>query len=129
MIQMDNRLERYENGQDAEYQAYLNEPQEAEGEVVALHDERRHLMHEIRAIEGILAIDDKYSLVTPAHWNERLVECKARIEKIDGLLKRQMLIEEQAAIQGTIDLHCAGLIKCNTRFLEIAEELKQMEVS
>jgi hypothetical protein len=38
-------------------------------------------------------------------------------------------MDEQAAIQGTIELHCKGLIKCNLRILDIEAELKQMEVS
>jgi len=124
---MDNQLERYERAQDAEYQAYLNEPQEVPSDAVILHEERRHLEYEIISIEKIMETDSKYDLVTPEHWNERLTECRTRMARIDLLLKRQKLIDEQATIQGTIDLHCAGLIKCNTRYLEIESELKQTE--
>ena len=126
----DNRLDRYENGQDAEYQTYLNEPAEVEApdDTTILHEERRHLTYEISSIEKILEIDNKYDLVTPEHWKARLDECNSRMAMIDVMLKRQKLIDEQAAIQGTIELHCAGLIKCNTRYLEIESELKQMEV-
>ena len=41
----------------------------------------------------------------------------------------EKLIHEQATIQGTIELHCKGLIKCNLRILDIEAELKQMEVA
>ena len=126
MIQMDNRLERYENGQDAEYQAYLNEPQEEAADL--LYSMRSYLMLEIPRIEKHLAENDCDRYVTAEQWQERLTECQAQLVRIDLLLKRQKLIDEQASIQGTIDLHCQGLIKCNTRILEIESELKQMEV-
>jgi len=125
---MEHRLDRYETTQDGEYKTHITEPQEVPSDVVILHEERRHLEYEISSIEKIMETDSKYDLVTPEHWNERLTECRTRMARIDILLQRQKLIDEQAAIQGTIDLHCAGLIKCNTRYLEIAEELKQMEV-
>jgi hypothetical protein len=125
---MEHRLERYQDQQDAEYATSMNEPREAEDDVAILYEERRHVTYEINAIEGVLATDDKYSLVTPEHWNERLAECKARIAMIDTMLEREKLIHEQKVIQGTIDLHCKGLIKCNMRILEIEAQLKQMEV-
>ena len=67
--------------------------------------------------------------MTAEQWQERLTECRAQLVRIDKLIARQKLIDEQGAIQGTIDLHCQGLIKCNTRILEIESELKQMEVA
>ena len=122
----DIRLDRYENGQDAEYKAYVSEPQEESAEL--LHSTRAYLVIEIARIEKHLAEGDSDEYVTAEQWQERLTECRAQLGRIDTLLQRQKLIDEQSAIQGTIDLHCAGLIKCNTRYLEIESELKQMEV-
>jgi len=127
MIQpMDNRLERYEGTQDAEYQAYLSEPQDTGADL--LYSMRSYLMLEIPRIEQHLAEDACDRYVTAEQWQERLTDCRAQLVRIDKLIKRQKLIDEQGAIQGTIDLHCQGLIKCNTRILEIESELKQMEV-
>jgi hypothetical protein len=113
---MDSKLATYQDQQDSDYATYL------QGESAPTpQDERAYLTYEIRGIEKILATDDKYSLVTPAHWNERLTECRTRL--------RRLLEEEQATIQGTIDLHCAGLIRCNTRQIEIEAELAGMEVA
>jgi len=112
---MDSRLERYLDQQDSAYTAYL---ESSIDNISTVSDRARQLTYEIRGIEKILAIDDKYSLVTPEHWHEQLRECRGRL--------KSLLIEEQASIQGTIDLHCQGLIKCNTRWLEIEAELKQV---
>jgi len=111
-------LDRHLDEADSTYASYP----ESDNEIVdTLSDEQRHLIYEIRGVQKIMAIDDKYDLVTPAEWHERLAECRTRL--------RALLEEEQNTIQGTIDLHCAGLIRCNTRFLEIASVLKQMEVA
>jgi len=123
---MDNTLERYERVQDAEFQAYVSEPQETGADL--LYSMRSYLLLEIPRIEQHLAEGDSDEYVTAEQWQERLTECRAQLVRIDKLIARQKLIDEQGAIQGTIDLHCQGLIKCNTRILEIEDQLKQMEV-
>ena len=115
---MDSKLERYLEQQDSEYATYLEGDT---GEPASPDTESRYLLYEIRGIEKILAIDDKYSLVTPEHWRERLRECRGRLKRL--------LLDEQASIQGVIDIHCQGLIKCNTRYLEIEAELRETEVA
>jgi hypothetical protein len=120
---MEHRLERYQDQQDAEYATAQREPLG-----VIYHDERIYLMREIGRIEKHLAEDEIDQYVPAEAWQERLADCKARLAKIDSLIERQKLVDEQATIQATIDLHCVGLIKCNTRILEIEGQLKQMEV-
>ena len=113
---MDSKLATYLDQQDSDYAAYLH------GEDTPTpQDERTYLTYEIRGIEKILATDDKYSLVTPEHWYERLTECKARLGRL--------LVEERMTLQGTIDLHCQGLIRCNTRQIEIEAQLASMGVA
>ncbi len=124
MIQtMEHRLERVQDQQDREYATAQREPL---GHFY--HDERIYLMREISKIEKHLAEDEIDQYVPAEAWRERMADCKVQLAKIDTLLERQKLIDEQATIQATIDLHCVGLIKCNTRILEIESELKQMEV-
>lgn len=113
---MDHRLDRYQDQSDSEYATYLDDT----GYPATPMDEATYLLYEIRGIEKILAIDDKHDLVTPEHWHERLKECRTR--------RADLLINEQASLQGTIDLHCQGLIQCNMRYLEIEAELKQVGV-
>jgi hypothetical protein len=118
---MDHKLDRYLDQQDRDYvtaTAYLESDNEIQ---TTPQDERTYLTWEIRGIEKILAIDDKYSLVTPAEWNDRLLECRLRLGRL--------LEQERKTLQGVIDLHCEGLIKCNTRILELEAEMAEMEVS
>ena len=115
---MEHRLERYLEQQETEYATYLESDN---GTPITPMDESRYLIYEIRGIQKILATDDKYDLVTPAHWHERLRECRDRLKRL--------LIDEQASIQGVIQSHCEALILCNTRYLEIEAELKEVGVS
>jgi hypothetical protein len=133
MIQaMEHRLERYQDQQDAEYATLERGPQEAPDDLTILYEERRHLTYEIRAIEGIIETDDKYSLVTPEHWNARLAECNARLAMIDGQLKREQLHEESRTIHKTIMLHFDGIDALNKRQGEVDAQIaaidEQMEV-
>jgi hypothetical protein len=112
---MDSKLDRYLDQQDSVYATYLEDQSEG-----TIEDERTYLATEIRYIEKLLSSEDADTgFVTPTEWHGRLNECKTRL--------RNLLTAEQTTIQGTIDLHCAGLIKCNTRYLEIEAELKQLE--
>jgi len=129
MIHVEHRLERHQDQQDAEYATYLNAPQESAAGLELVYSTRAYLTAEIRRIEKHLADGDCDEYVTAEAWQERLTELKARLAVNDTLVARQKLIDEQAAIRGTIDLHCLGLTKCNMRFLEIEAELKQMEVA
>ena len=124
---MEHRLERYQDQQDSEFATAEQELEEAPDEMTILHEERRHLGYEIHAIESIVATDDEYSIVTPEHWNERLAECRARLAMVESMLKLAKLKEEYRALDGTKELHCAGLIKCNTRQIAIEAEIRQLE--
>jgi hypothetical protein len=114
---MDSKLARYQDQSDSEYATYL---EEGTGYPVSPQDEATYLQREINGIEKIMAIDDQYSLVTPAEWYDRLTECKARL----GVLLQQ----EAAALKGTATLHCEGLIKVHLRQLEIEAQLAEMGV-
>jgi len=118
---MDSKLDSHLDQHDYFYQSLPESDNGQEDAADNLNTEQRYLVYEIRGIQKVMAIDDKYSLVTPAEWHARLAECRTRL--------RRLLEEEQNTIQGTIDLHCAGLIRCNTRFLELAAAIKQMEVA
>jgi len=128
MIQMEHRLERYQDQQDGEFATAEREPEGAAG-LELVYSTRAYLTMEIARIEKHLSDGDCDEYVTAEAWQERLTELKARLAVNDTLVARQKLIDEQAAIRGTIDLHCLGLTKCNMRFLEIESELKQMEVA
>jgi len=128
MIHVEHRLERYQDQQDAEFATAERESEGAAG-LELVYSTRAYLTAEIRRIEKHLADGDCDEYVTVEAWQERLTELKARLAVNDTLVARQKLIDEQAAIRGTIDLHCLGLTKCNMRFLEIESELKQMEVA
>jgi len=128
MIHVEHRLERYQDQQDAEFATAMREPKEAAGGARLLHDARNYLTREIGRIEMHLANNETDQFVTVEAWRERLADCKSELARVERLLQREKLIDEQAAIQGTIDLHCRGLIECNMRVLEIESELKQMEV-
>jgi hypothetical protein len=125
---MEHRLQRHQDQQDAEYATAQRAPQEAEGGARLLRDAQIYLNREISRIEMHLANNETDMFVTVEAWTERLEDCKVELARIETLLERQKLIDEQATIQATVDLHCVGLIKCNTRILEIESELKQMEV-
>ena len=127
MIHVEHRLERYQDQQDAEFATAERESEGAAG-LELVYSTRAYLTMEISRIEKHLADGDCDEYVTVEAWQERLTELKARLAVNDTLVARQKLIDEQAAIRGTIDLHCLGLTKCNMRFLEIESELKQMEV-
>ena len=128
MIHVEHRLERYQDQQDAECATAERESEGAAG-LELVYSTRAYLTAEIRRIEKHLADGDCDEYVTVEAWQERLTELRARLAVNDTLVARQKLIDEQAAIRGTIDLHCLGLTKCNMRFLEIESELKQMEVA
>jgi len=115
---MDSRLDRYLDQQDAAYTTYLESSVE---NITSVSDKARQLTYEIRAIEKILETDSKYNLVTPEHWFEQLTDCRTRLKRL--------LQTEASTIRATIDLHCAGLIKCNTRQLEIEAELAGLGVA
>jgi len=115
---MDSRLDRYLDQQDSAYTAYLESSVE---NITSVSDKARQLTYEIRAIEKILETDSKYNLVTPDQWHEQLADCKARLTSL--------LRQERVTLQGTIDLHCAGLVKCNTRQIEIEAELAGLGVN
>lgn len=115
---MDSRLDRYLDQQDSAYTTYLESSIDNIGTV---SDKARQLTYEIRAIEKILETDSKYDLVTPEHWNEQLTDCRTRLA--------HLLRMERMTLQGTIDLHCAGLVKCNTRQIEIEAELAGLGVA
>jgi len=113
---MDHRLDRYQDQSDSEYATYLDDT----GYPVSPQDEQTYLQREINGIEKIMAIDDQYSLVTPAEWYARLTECRQRL----GALLQQ----EAAALKGTATLHCEGLIKVHLRQMEIEARLQEMGV-
>jgi hypothetical protein len=126
---MEHRLERYQDQQDREFATAMREPQQSDAVGDLIYSTRAYLTMEISRIEKHLADGDCDEFVTAEAWQERLTELKARLATNDILMARQKLMDEQAAIQGTIELHCKGLIKCNLRILDIEAELKQMEVS
>ena len=125
---MEHRLERYQDQQDAEYATHLSAPQESAAGLELVYSTRAYLTMEIGRIEKHLADGDCDEYVTVEAWQERLTELKARLAVNNVLVARQKLMAEQAAIQGTIELHCKGLIQCNLRILDIESELKAMEV-
>jgi len=128
MIHVEHRLERYQDQQDAEYATHLSAPQESAAGLELVYSTRAYLTMEISRIEKHLADGDCDEYVTVEAWQERLTELKARLAVNNVLVARQKLMAEQAAIQGTIELHCKGLIQCNLRILDIESELKAMEV-
>jgi len=128
MIHVEHRLERYQDQQDAEYATHLSAPQESAAGLELVYSTRAYLTMEIGRIEKHLADGDCDEYVTVEAWQERLTELKARLAVNNVLVARQKLMAEQAAIQGTIELHCKGLIQCNLRILDIESELKAMEV-
>ena len=115
---MDSRLDRFLDQQDQDYATYRESDN---GTQITPQDQRAYLRQEIDGIERIMAIDDKHSLVTPAEWNDRLVECRARL--------RRLLEQERATLKSTSELHCQGLIKVHLRQLEIESDLRNLEVS
>ena len=115
---MDSKLATYLDQQDAAYTTYL---ESSIDNISSVSDKARQLTYEIRAIEKILETDSKYGLVTPEHWFEQLTECKASLVRL--------LQQERATLTGTIELHCQGLIKCNTRQIEIEAQLAGLGVS
>ena len=88
MIEMDNRLERYERVQDAEYDTYLQERMDAfQAQSLGFWREQRILMmREISRIEKHLAEDESDAIVTPSAWHERLVDCRNQLVIIEGRL-------------------------------------------
>jgi len=127
MIHVEHRLERYQDQQDAEFATAERESEGAAG-LELVYSTRAYLTMEIGRIEKHLADGDCDEYVTVEAWQERLTELKARLAVNNVLVARQKLMAEQAAIQGTIELHCKGLIQCNLRILDIESELKAMEV-
>jgi len=92
MIQpMDNRLERYEGVQDAEYEAYLKESEACWPTSLSVEfwrTERICMMREISRIEKHLAEDEIDKYVTRSAWHERLVDCRMQLEKIEARLRQ-----------------------------------------
>jgi len=86
---MEQRLERYERVQDAEYDTYLSERMDAfQAQSLGFWREQRILMmREISAIEKHLAGDECDEIVTPSAWHERLVDCRAQLVIIEGRLE------------------------------------------
>ena len=89
ILQMDNRLERYERVQDAEYDTYLQERMDAfHSQSVGFWREQRILMmREISNIEKHLAEDESDAIVTPSAWYERLVDCRGQLVIIEARLE------------------------------------------
>ena len=95
MIQpMDNRLERYERVQDAEYDTYLQERMDAfQAQSLGFWREQRVLMmREISAIEKHLAEGECDEIVTPSAWHERLVDCRKQLVIIEGRLEQMGVV-------------------------------------
>jgi len=111
---MDSKLATYQDQQDSDYATYLN------GEYTPTpNDQRLYLVTEIRKIEAHLANDECDEYVTPREWNGRLIECRLRL--------RRLLQNEQETLQKTIHLHCEGLIRCNTRLIDLEAEMLAIE--
>ena len=89
MIQMDNRLERYERVQDAEQEAYLREPDGSFPMSGAgfWRNERILLMREISKIEQHLANNECDEIVTAEDWNRWLVECRIQLRNVEAQLE------------------------------------------
>ena len=113
---MDSKLATYLDQQDKAYATYLRGDQ-----LASKNDERIYLMREISCIEKHLANDESDNLVTPAQWYDRLVECRTRL--------RRILEREHETLARTIHLHSEGLVKCNTRQIELEAQLEALEVS
>ena len=96
MIQMDNRLERYERVQDAELETYLKEDvnellgrlREGFNQSLGFWREQRILlMREIDRIEKHLANNECDEYVNPRAWRERLADCRTQLGVVEAQLR------------------------------------------
>ena len=130
---MDSKLATYLDQQDSDYATYANERFEEEDRrraslsprerrIEDLEHEHAYLEREVRAFQR------NYS-ITHEEWKSQTNRCIERLSRVSIELEDEKMRAELDLIQATVDLHCAGLIKLNTRRFEIESQLARMEVA
>lgn len=130
---MDSRLDSYLDQQDRDYTTFIEGQRfeedrrreslsPRERRIEDLEHEHAYLEREVRAFQR------NYS-ITHEEWKSETNRCIERLSRVSIELEDEKMRAELDLIQATVDLHCQGLIKLNTRRFEIESQLARMEVA